>query len=198
LSVISRNACPDSLEYTTKTFSARIYDKTAEMAQSGADWWPAVWGERYLAGETVHRVEFEVGRKGLSEFGLDSPAQVLAGGADLWHYCTGDWLTYRLPSADENRSRWPPAPEWAQVQQASLASGYIGLQRAAAGRRAGSLRRLFPGLAGYLAAFAAIVGTADIEDTLVALDAQLRNDEIARRVPFAERVSRRRAELAAR
>jgi hypothetical protein len=183
---------------STKTFSARIYDKTAEVAQSGADWWPAVWGERYVAGETVHRVEFEVGRKGLSEFGLDSPAQVLAAGADIWRYCTGDWLTYRLPTADENRSRWPLAPEWAQVQGADLASGHIGLQRATAGRRAGSLRRLFPGLAGYLAAFAAIVGTADIEDTLVALDAQLRNDEIARRVPFAERVSRRRAELAAR
>jgi hypothetical protein len=31
---------------TTKTFCARIYDKTAEIARSGADWWPAVWGER--------------------------------------------------------------------------------------------------------------------------------------------------------
>jgi hypothetical protein len=180
---------------TTKTFSARIYDKTAEIRASGADWWPAVWGERYRPGLPVLRVELEVGRTALAEFGLDTPAEALAGVAALWSYGTHEWLTYRSPSGDRTRSRWPVAPEWRQVQGASLAGGPIGHERVRRGRRAGSLRRLFPGLAGYLASFAAAVGTNAIEDTLVALDGQLRNDEIARRTTFAERIRRRREEL---
>jgi hypothetical protein len=183
---------------TTKTLSARLYDKTAEVARSGADWWPAIWGERYRPGVPVHRVEFEVGRQGLAEFGLDSPAQVLAGAGDLWRYATHDWLTYRLPATGANRSRRPLAPEWLSIQRASLCGSPIGLERITAGRRAGSIRRLFPGLAGYLATFAAVVGTAGIDDTLVALDGQLREDELGRHVPFPERIRRRREELTAR
>jgi hypothetical protein len=183
---------------TSKTFCARIYDKTAEIAHSGADWWPAVWGDAYQSGERVLRVEFEVGRQALGEFGLDSPERVLAGTGDLWSYATGEWLTYRAPGGGVNPSRRPIAPEWRQVQAASLAGAAVGLRRVLAGRHAGSLRRLFPGLVGYLAGFAVAVGTADIEDTLVALDGQLRNDEIARRTRFAERVERRRTEGALR
>ncbi len=182
---------------TTRTFTARIYDKTAEIERSGADWWEVIWAERYLAGSPVHRVEFELGRKGITQFGLDTPAQVLAAIADLWHYATGEWLTYRTRSSDANPSRRPLASEWLQIQKASLSGACLGLERVADGRRCGSLRKLFPGLAGYLAAFAVAVGTEGIEDTLVALDRQLRNDEIARRVTFPERIERRRAELAA-
>ena len=52
-----------------------------------------------------------------------------------------------------------------------------------------------PPLAGYLAAFAALIGTYDIEGTLQALDRQLRDDEIARSTPFRERIRRRRTEV---
>jgi hypothetical protein len=183
---------------STKTLTARIYDKSAEIAHSGADWWTAIWGERHVLGVPVHRVEFEIGRKAITDFNLDTPPQVLAAAGDIWRYATGEWLTYRLPAAGTNRSRRPVAPEWLQVQQASLADEPVGIDRVAAGRRSGSLRRLFPGLAGYLAGFAVAVGTEGIEDTLVALDRQLRNDEIARRVPFPERIKRRRAELTTR
>ena len=46
------------------------------------------------------------------EFDLNTPAQVLAAAGDLWAYATGEWLTYRSPTADQTRSRWPLAPEW--------------------------------------------------------------------------------------
>jgi hypothetical protein len=178
----------------TRSFFGRLYDKTAEITHSGADWWPGVWGEHYDPARPVVRVELEVGRTALGEFGLDAPDGVLAGSGDLWRYGTGEWLTYRRPTADATRSRWPLAPEWRQVQQASLCHDPLGLTRVAAGRRAGTLRRIFPALAGYLAAFAVAVGTAQIEDTLVALDTQLRNDEIARRMTFPARIERRRME----
>ena len=183
---------------TTRTFTARIYDKTAEIERSGADWWKAIWGERYVPGPPVHRVEFEIARKGITQFNIDTPAQVLAGVADLWRYATGEWLTYRTRRGDANPSRRPLAAEWLQIQKASLSNSCLGLERVATGKRSGSLRKLFPGLAGYLAAFAVAVGTGGIEDTLVALDRQLRNDEIARRVSFPDRIERRRSEMAAK
>jgi hypothetical protein len=61
-------------------------------------------------------------------------------------------------------------------------------------KRASSFRRLMPGLVGYLVSFAALSGTVHGGDTLEALTTHLADDEIARRMTFAERVHRRRAE----
>ena len=62
---------------TTKTFLARLYDKTADMAAKDNGWWLEVWGEQYVPGPPVHRLEFEIGRQGLVEFDLNVPDQVL-------------------------------------------------------------------------------------------------------------------------
>ena len=110
----------------TKTFSARLYDKTADVAVKGSDWWPEVWGEPYEPDLSVHRLEFEVGRQALVEFDLDTPGSVLATTGDLWAYATGDWLTFRSPTADSTRSRWPLAPEWHSVQLATLTHRSVG------------------------------------------------------------------------
>ena len=37
---------------TTKTFLARLYDKTADMAAKDTRWWFEVWGARYVARAT--------------------------------------------------------------------------------------------------------------------------------------------------
>ena len=95
----------------TKTLTGRLYDKTADIAAKGNDWWHEVWGDRYEPGTPVHRLEFEIGRQGLTEFDLDTPAQVLAAGGDLWTYATGQWLTHRSPTDDQTRSRWPLSAE---------------------------------------------------------------------------------------
>ena len=55
----------------TKTFLARLYDKTADMAAKDNGWWLEVWGDRYVPGPPVHRLEFEIGRQGLLEFDLE-------------------------------------------------------------------------------------------------------------------------------
>jgi hypothetical protein len=51
-----------------------------------------------------------------------------------------------------------------------------------------------PALVGYLVSFAVVSGTNDIDDTVEALATQLRNDEIIRRTPFAQRIRQRRGE----
>jgi hypothetical protein len=129
----------------TKTFSARIYDKTADVKRHGTDWWFAIWGDSYVPGRPVHRVEFEIGRKGVTDFGLDGPGEVLVATGDLWRYATEDWLTFCVPTGDSTRSRWPVAPEWFQIQRASLRDATVaGLERVRSGRTAGSLRRVLP------------------------------------------------------
>jgi hypothetical protein len=184
------------LEEDPARISARLYDKTAEMALKGTDWWELVWGERHHDGAQVWRTEFEIGRAALNELELNRPEAVLAAVPSLWRYCAGEWLTLRTPVADSNRSRWPLDPRWGAVQSASLAQGATELTaiRKRKRKRATSLRHLIPALVGYLVAFAALVGTTDLASTLEALSVSVANDEIARRMTFAERVRRRQAE----
>lgn len=112
----------------TGTVCARVYDKTAEQAQKGTDFWLDIWGERFRPGQPVHRVEFELGRQGLREFGVDTPCEAVEAAGALWASVTEDWLTYRSPGADDNRSRWLVAPEWLDVQRASVRGGAHGLE----------------------------------------------------------------------
>lgn len=178
----------------TQRISARIYDKTAEMAAKGNDWWELVWGDRHEPGAQVWRIEFEIGRTALTELELYHPDAVLAAAPSLWRYCTGEWLTLRTPGPDSNSSRWPVAATWRIIQSATSARGGTELTWIRRRKRASSFRRLMPGLVGYLVSFAALSGTFTVADTLEALTSHLADDEIARRMTFAERVHRRRAE----
>lgn len=180
---------------TTKTFLARLYDKTADMAAKDNGWWFEVWGERYVPGRPVHRLEFEIGRQGLQEFDLNTPAQVLDATGDLWRYATGEWLTLRSPTDDRTRCRWPLTPEWRSVQEATLGHRVVGLERLRLARRSKSIEKLLPGLNGYLASMGALLGTEGIEDTLGAIGHHLHTYEIISRTAFSERVARRRTEL---
>ena len=148
----------------TKTFSARIYDKTADVDRHGTDSWFGIWGDSYMPGRPVHRVEFEIGRKGITDFGLDGPGASSATGT-YRRYATEEWPTYCIPTSDAARSRWPVAPEWTKIQRASLRDGTVlGLERVRTGRTAGSLRHLLLLFTGYLAALASLVGTDDIDN----------------------------------
>ncbi|MGB8651370.1 MAG: hypothetical protein WCD35_11985 [Mycobacteriales bacterium] len=179
----------------TGTVTARIYDKTRQVAEAGYDWWPAVWGSGFDRTRPVVRVEFELGRQALREFGLDGAVDVVTGAPGAWAALTGGWLTYRRPTADQTRARWPVADEWSEIQGASFAESAIGLERVKAGRHRGSLRKLSPGLVGYLAAAAAHLGTHDVATTLEALPPVIRDYEIASRKSFAERVRVKRRAL---
>jgi hypothetical protein len=172
----------------------RIYDKTLDIRRTGSTWWHRVWGDRYQPGSPVHRVEFEFSRAVLREFGLSTPAEVLAARADLWAYASEEWLTHRNPTADQTRSRWPVSADWVRIQHPSLRAEPIGVQRLRHAKRAGSIRRLLPAITGYLASFAALAGTTGIDDTLDALSGPVRDYETISQTRFTERVERRRAE----
>jgi hypothetical protein len=151
-------------------------------------------GERHTPAAPVWRIEFEIGRAALSALELDRPDAVLAAAPSLWPYCTTDWLTLRSPTGHSNRSRWPLVARWDVVQSAELAHGGVDLTFIHARKRASSIHRLMPPLVGYFVAFAIWAGTTDLQNTLEALSVSVGNDEIVRRMTFAERVQRRRAE----
>lgn len=140
----------------------------------------------------MHRVEFEVNREGLGQFSLLGADETLRAVGDVWAYCTCQWLTHPSPIDDANRARWPFSPEWRCVQEARLTQHRIGAERISAGLRCGSLRKLTPGLTGYLVSFAALSGTSGIDDTVAAVGHHLRRDEAARGMSFSERVRMRR------
>ncbi len=176
----------------TKTVSCRIYDKTREVEEKGHDWWIEKWGDRFDANERVLRVEFEFGREGLKSFQVNRPEEALEAVGDLWRYASEDWLTYRDPSDDRTPSRWPVAAEWRDIQAASLRSEAVGLARIREGTQRASLRKLLPGLNGYLVGLAAHVGTTSVEDTLAAAVPYLKQYELTSGRSFADRVEERK------
>ena len=173
---------------TTGTIMARLYDKTIDVSRTGKDWWLDIWGDRYDPALPVLRVEFELGRAGLGEFGIDHPTEGLDRIGGLWATLT-EWLSYRIPGDDQTKSRWKVAPEWHAIQHATLRGEAIGLERIRAGKGAGSLRLITPALVGYLARFASIIGTDDLDSTLGALRWVVRTDEGRRGIQFSERIA---------
>lgn len=179
----------------TKTICARIYDKTREIERKGLDYWQDIWGDRYEVGRPVLRIEVEFGRIGLNEFRVDTPDEVISSAGGLWMSATHNWLTYRRPSPDRTRSRWPVASEWAQIQHASIADGAHAIDRVREGLRRGNLRKIAPALVGYASTFAAIVGTEGVDDTCALLPTLIRTYGCWSGRPFAERVLDKRRSL---
>jgi hypothetical protein len=182
---------------TSKTLFARIYDKTVEIESHGAGYVSELWGSAHHDGAQVWRVEFEIGRLALFEFGIDSPEQAIEHAGHLWRYCTAEWLSLRVETVDGTKARWPLDPLWLAIGQASIATGAQGAARLRAASGAKLLERLLPGLLGYLSSFAVLVGTTGIADTTTALARLLHRHEADGRQSFAERIAlkRRRAAL---
>lgn len=173
----------------------RIYDKTRQAEAKGDDWWPDVWGPKFDPEQRVLRIEFEINRGGLREFGVHAPEDAFDNVGPLWAYCTSRWLTLRLPTNDETRSRWPLDPRWSAVQRSSLAGNSLPAERMRAGAASGELRRMLPQLVGYLAGAAVPLGTNDLDATFEALRPHIEAYGQRRSMSFDERVAvkRRRA-----
>jgi len=164
---------------STGSITGRIYDKSTEILHSGKTWWYDVWGERHAEGQPVWRVEFEYGRGFLRELSLDPPEDVLEGAGDLWAYATEDWLSHRTPTADQTRSRRPVSDTWKAVQQASLRSDAIGLNRALERKKEATLEGLLPVLRGCFTSASAQWGADGMVEALDRFGSYLHSWETA-------------------
>lgn len=175
---------------------ARLYDKTIQASKVGAGYWPMIWGEHgYDSTRPVLRIEFEVLRDALRQYGLSAPEETLDAAGSLWASLTSTWLTHRVPGPDQTKSRWAISPEWECVQRATVAEGAEGINRMYLGKRRGAIENLMPFLAGYLVSFGAYAGAEDFIDMLPTLSDFLDRQEAKSGVSLSDRIKKRRQEF---
>jgi len=173
---------------------ARVYDKTRNIEQRRTLWWRDIWGRSVKDGDTVRRVEIEFGRSALRTFNVDTPDDVFRSLGDLWKYGTEKWLTFRSPTADATKARWPITPEWTLVQSAGLSLPALGVTRTYEARDAAEYEALLPGLTGYASSVAARKGATDLDSLLRAVRLALLEYEKKTDVRVADRIASKRWE----
>jgi len=119
----------DDIYYSGKVFTGftigrgnpllcRIYNKTMEIKKSGKVWFYELWKSKGWDGQKpVWRVEFQMRRELLKEFGINSVEDIFFKEEQAWVYLTWEWLTIRSCSG-ENVSRWKVKRKWKIVQNA--------------------------------------------------------------------------------
>ena len=166
----------------TGTINARIYDKTLEMLKNPNGWTYSQWGDRFNHDERVLRIEFEFHTALMREVGIITADQGLMLTPELWAYATDNWLTFRESSEDTNDSRWATAPEWRDIQNASLRGTAIAIERIRKREDEIAMSRLIPGLHGYLTSVGARLGATDLRSTLeAAFDLINKEEELGNR-----------------
>ena len=96
----------------------RFYDKTNEIKVSQKEWMKEAWKAEGWDGETtVVRYEFQCRRNFLKEMSVNSFEELKERLADIWRYCTYDWLRVCDQGANTNQSRWKSKDYWALIQQ---------------------------------------------------------------------------------
>jgi len=181
---------------STGTVCARIYDKTRQVKQKHLDYWYDIWGSSYQKGEQVLRIEFELGRKGLRQFGSDSAQQAITSSPQIWAGLTEEWLSQRVPTSDATKSRWPVSPDWLLIQRPAFRGDAIGLERIQNVQREANVSAQMPGLTGALSSIGALLGTDDIDETLKLLPGRLHDYGIMTGTTFPERVAAKKLKFA--
>ena len=176
----------------TNTVYTRIYDKTIEIQKKGGQYVEQTWSCAYEPSLHVKRVEFQMGRKGLRYYGIDTPEEAIMSARGLWRNLTVEWMSFRVATSDSNRSRWPIAPEWQVVQEASMAHGAIGLSRMVNDHAMADLNALRPGLNGYVTSVAAIKGCRSRSDAMAVVEEEIQRYEVDTGRPFEMQVAEKR------
>lgn len=96
---------------------AVLYDKTAEIKQSGKTYFHDIWKRSGWDGESrVWRLEVRFSREFLRLAGIDGAYDALDRLADLWQYSTSQWLRHVVTHegmSDRDRERAPVSSWWA-------------------------------------------------------------------------------------
>ncbi len=102
--------------------ACNIYDKQREIAaRKTKTWFYDIWRSNGWDGKSkIWRVEFQVKRKILREFGLTKGAVSDLNAFDgIWQYLTREWLRFCV--ADRTRKwNWNTSPEWGVIQAATF------------------------------------------------------------------------------
>ena len=181
----------DGFQFGKDALLARLYDKTAEVRKHGVSWLPDLWGDDYVPGSTVWRLEFQFRREALTEFHFNTVDEVIASVQDLWHYGTVKWLSLHVRTKDRRRRRWPLDPAWEEVRAVRIAPTMTGVVR----RRIeqASELRLVQGIQGYATSLAAVRGHEGRDEAMKDIGSLIPHYLAERGLVFEDEVSRKRA-----
>jgi hypothetical protein len=99
---------------TKSPIRLRIYNKGLKAEKDGTKlWFLELWKREST--EDIWRIEFQVRRPALKQFGINSLDDLKEKQAGLWHYLTSKWFSLRLPDK-EKAERRTIHPLWCAVQ----------------------------------------------------------------------------------
>ncbi|MBI5920890.1 MAG: replication initiation factor [Betaproteobacteria bacterium] len=151
--------------------SARLYFKLLHAEKIGTHYLLELWRESGWDGVTpVWRLEIQLRRELLNQFGLSGLPQVLNHLNGLWSYATTEWLRLTLPSQeDKTRSRWPVHPLWGYLSSIDWETDGGPLTRSYTPSRVPGDNWLLPHAESVFIAFMAREGIADLYQAQEAL-----------------------------
>jgi len=156
--------------------SARLYNKTLELKKNPRPYLEALWEKAGWNGvDPVWRLEFQLMRPTLKEFGVVTYEHLETGLAGLWAYGSQKWLRLAIPSeTDKTPSRWPTAFVW-QVLQGADFTGNSELPRVDIEKaRQPSEKTLYENGLSALTSFMALHGHTSLEEGVKAYMAAAR------------------------
>lgn len=150
----------------------RIYDKSTEiMAKGDKLWLFETWG--IPVQEHVWRVEMQLRRKALLQFGVSTVSELSAKLGGVWENLTTEWLSLREPG-DGNTTRRLVLPWWKAVQETASEFGkVVEIKRDFNPRSKPNREWYVAHIAGCLLTHAALACNDNLDDALVDLETDL-------------------------
>lgn len=146
------------------SISARIYNKSLEVKNSGKVWFHQVWEENgWDDSKDVWRVEFQLRRLILKECNIDSVEQLCKKEERLWSYLTEMWLSLRRHNG-ENVSRNEIKRKWQLIQNAGVSTRVSPIVRNVV--KLGNIERLLDQCVGITLSVSALGNHKSLDDTL--------------------------------
>ena len=96
----------------------RIYDKSKEINKKRKKlWFNQIWEEKGLDTENIWNIEFEINRKFLSEYKIETVERAFQMLQSIWNYCTYNWLI-KINLDNIRRERCSINDKWLPLQNA--------------------------------------------------------------------------------
>ncbi|MDD2366078.1 MAG: plasmid replication initiation factor [Desulfuromonadaceae bacterium] len=152
----------------------RLYNKGLEVKQGGIKlWFLDLWKREST--DDIWRIEFQVRRPALKQFGINSIDDLKEKQAGLWGYLTMKWFSLRLPDNDK-AERKTVHPFWSAVQECfknDISGTCSQAYRNCVTLAAASPEWHLSHIDGCLSSFAAILGISNREEALQELQSRL-------------------------
>lgn len=144
-----------------KPVLCRIYDKTEEVKKSAKLWFHEIWKENEWNGKPVWRVEFQMRREILKEFGISSVDDAFESLHSIWAYLTENWLSLRSPDAGKKVTDWKISRKWCCIAHDGIM--YSGSPAVRSKVKEGNLDRLLDQGSGILLSVASKIDAMDAD-----------------------------------